>query len=707
MADFTNIMRQIKKQIDTSFKDSDIYINRELSWIGFNTRVLHQATKKSVPLVERLKFLSISSSNIDEFIMVRLASVLNRIGTPHKDITGMDAVEEYELILNSLVSFKRSQEQVYKNLVSILEQNKICFSDIKSLTEDEFQETKKIFRKFIYPLLTPISCDSTKDFPLIKSKQLNIIVELEDNINPNLNVLSIIPIPNGLPRVFKIEGDSGEIKLIMVEDIIRSNLDKIFVNKKIVNMGIMRLLRAADIELDNDTDIYLIDRIKQNLRLRENSTPIYIETKDISKQALKILTKMLDVSKFNVYKTNSTLDFTFLMDLPDLENDFLHYQKFTPQYPEALIGERDMFSAIDSDDVLLHHPYESYEPVIKFLEHASNDDDVLAIKQTLYRVSSKESPIVNALCRAAENGKSVSVLLELKARFDEGQNLNLIEKLKASGCHITFGIEDLKTHCKFISVIRKSKKGLRIYSHIGTGNYNDKTAKIYTDISLFTSNQSIGEDLIALFNILSGFSDSSHNNIKALYYSPYNIRSTLHKMIDNEIEISRQTGKQGHIIIKVNSLSDRDIIRKLFQASVNNVKVTIICRGVCSMKPINKNIEIKSVIGRFLEHSRIYYFSNAGKPRLFISSADLLTRNLDRRIEILCPIKNKTTKEKLLNILDVYLKDSVHDYVMDKTGKFVICNKGSEKSPQDIFMKKAESEYKYRNIAKEIKYKKR
>lgn len=707
MSNFKTILRNLKKQVDSSFKNSDIFINRELSWMAFNTRVLHQAFKKDVPLLERFKFLAISASNLDEFIMVRLASVLNRIGSSATDITDLDPIDEYEQIMNRITVFRNNQEEVFKVLRKTLDDNNIVFSNMSELTEDELYETKKIFNRNIYPLLTPIACDSTKEFPLIKSKQLNIIVELEDNVNPNLNVLSIIPIPTGISRVYKIEGDSGKVKLVLLEDIIKDNLNKLFINKKIINMGVLKLLRSADIELDSDSDIYLIDRIKQNLRLRESSTPIYMETKDVSKQALKILQKMLGVSKFNVYKTNLLVDFTFLMNLPDLDNEYLYYEKFTPQYPEALIGERDMFSAIDKDDILLHHPYESYDPVIKFLEHAANDEDVLGIKQTLYRVSSKESPIVNALCRAAENGKSVSVLLELKARFDEGQNLNLIEKLKNSGCHITFGIENLKTHCKFISVIRKCKKGLKIYSHVGTGNYNDKTAKIYTDISLFTANQKMGEDLISLFNILSGFSDPSSDHINSIYYSPHNIRTTLHKLIDKEIKIAKETGSPGHIIVKVNSVSDRDIIRKLYHASVNNVKVTVICRGVCSMKPINKNIHIESVVGRFLEHSRIYYFQNGGKPRVFISSADLLTRNLDKRVEVLFPVKSKPSKEKLLDIIKVYLKPSAQKYIMKEDGNYSLDINGPDINCQDIFMKIAISDYKYRNITKEIKYKKR
>lgn len=710
MTTFKHILNTIKSQVKECFNSSDLFINRESSWLLFNSRVLHQTTKPTIPLMERLKFLAISSSNLDEFIMVRLASIINRLGTTHTDITGMDPDEEYDVIVESIIRFRNNQEHVFHSLCESLKRENIYFSKINELTEDEKEQVKDIFKSEIYPVLTPITCDSTKEFPLLKSKKLTIIVEIEDNINPNLNVLSVIPIPNGLPRVFKLQSmENGKpvIKFVFIEDIIKDNLHRIFINKKIISCGLLKLLRKADIELDSDTDIYLIDRVKQNLLLREFSEPIFIETKGIPKHALKILNKMLGLSGVVNYKTKSIIDYSFLMNLPEVNKKYLYYEDFTPQYPEELIGEWDMFSAIDNDDVLLHHPYESYDPIIKFLEHASNDKDVLAIKQTLYRVSSKESPIINALCHAAENGKNVSVLLELKARFDEGQNLNLIEKLKVSGCHITFGIEELKTHCKFISVIRKTKKGLRVYSHIGTGNYNDKTAKIYTDISLFTSNQKIGEDLISLFNMLSGFSDVNGVQPKVISYSPYNIRTTLHKLIDKEIKKAELSGEPGHIIIKVNSISDRDIIQKLYYASNNNVKVHIICRGICSMKPINDNIIIESIVGRFLEHSRMFYFANNGKPKVYISSADLLTRNLDKRVELMVPIKSKAAKNKILEIIGVYLRPSNQKYRMQPTGIYQINHDAPQMFCQDLFMKHAITKYKYRNITKDIKYKKR
>lgn len=710
MSKFTKTLNEIKGEVLECYNSFDLFINRESSWLGFNTRVLHQAIRQTVPLMERLKFLAISSSNLDEFIMVRLASVLNRVGTNKTDITGLDAVEEYELLAKDLKTFRKNQETVFGILKESLKNENIYFPSIDELTETERWQTKQIFKDEIYPILTPIACDTTKEFPLIKSKSINIIVELEDNVNPNLNVLSIIPIPNGLPRVFKIESgknDKKVIKFVLIEDIINDNLHKVFINKHIVGSGTMKILRKADIELDTNTDIYLIDRVKQNLLLREFSDPIYMETKNISKHVLKILKQMLGVTNFNIYKTKSIIDYSFLMNLPRVGRDYLYDAPFTPQYPEGLIGAWDMFTAMDNDDIILHHPYQSYDPVIKFLEHASEDKDVLGIKQTLYRVSSKDSPIINALCQAAENGKNVSVLIELKARFDEDQNLNLIEKLKVSGCHITYGIENLKTHCKFVSVIKKTKKGLRVYSHIGTGNYNDKTAKVYTDISLFTADQKIGEDLISLFNILSGFSDAYGAKMNKVMYSPRNIRTSLHKLIDKEIKKAKKSGEQGHIVIKVNSLSDRDIIQKLYYASTHNVRINIICRGICSMKPINDNIVIESVVGRFLEHSRIFYFGNAGKPKVFISSADLLTRNLDKRVELMTPITKESSKKEILTILGIYLRRSSEKYIMDKMGVYGHDHKAPNVSCQEIFMKRAVDSYKYRNIAKEIKYKKR
>lgn len=420
---------------------------------------------------------------------------------------------------------------------------------------------------------------------------------------------------------------------------------------------------------------------------------------DIPKQLLKLLVKMFDMNKKNVYKVSTIVDLSFLSGMP-IRSGLYEYESFEPQYPEELMGEHDMFTAIDNNDILLHHPYESFEPVVKFLEHAAQDKDVLAIKQTLYRVSSSDSPIVEALCNAARKGKQVNVLLEIKARFDEDRNISLVEKLRLAGCKIIYGLEELKTHCKFIAVVRRSKKksGLKIYCHVGTGNYNDKTARIYTDLSFFTSNNKIGEDIITIFNILSGYSDP-RDEISKVCYSPYNIRTKLYDLIDREIN-NVEKGKKGAITLKLNSLSDMGIIRKLYIASERGVQINIIVRGICSMKPINKNIRIRSIIGRYLEHSRIYYFYNNGDPNIYISSADLLTRNLDRRVEIMVPVADSEVVNKLFDILKNYFNDSVNTYVMNLKGNYEILQKRNDFNVHEHFMNEAIRNYKFRGIPK-------
>lgn len=700
-----NINDLFNKELDTinsKFSNPSFYINRELSWIDFNKRVLFQSLRKDVPLLERLKFLGITASNLDEFIMVRFSSILNRLMRDEQelDISGMDVAEEYEKVFKGIVKFKDYQEDCYEKLLNKLEKSNISIMKYNDLEKKEKEYVEKLFTRFIYPLLTPITFDTTKDFPLIRSKQLSIVVCVGDKHSSILNVMSIIPIDRGLERLYKIETDTDDNKYILLEEIIFNFLHKIFINKNILYSGCIRIVREADIELEQDRDIYIVDRMRQTLINREFSDPIFMEvSNDMPKEILRLLTKIFDLPKNHIYKCKTILDLSFLTGMP-IRDANLEYESFSPQYPEDLIGEHDMFTAIDNNDIVLHHPYESFGPVVKFLEHAADDKDVLAIKQTLYRVSSEDSPIVEALCRAAQKGKQVSVLLEIKARFDEDRNISLIDKLKISGCKIIYGIEELKTHCKFILVVRRSDKGLKTYCHIGTGNYNDKTSSTYTDLSFFTSSGKIAEDIIAIFNTLSGSSEPG-NEINKIYYAPYNIRSKIYEMIDREIA-NIQKGKKGYITLKLNSLSDLGIIKKLYMASEQGVKITIFCRGICSMKAINKNISIKSIVGRYLEHSRIYFFYNNGKSDIFISSADMLTRNLDRRVELMVPITEQGTKQKVMDILMSYFKDNFNTYIMNEEGEFKFL-KPSEHSPFNIhehFMTTAINNFKFRSIQK-------
>lgn len=700
----TSAIINCKEDFNSQFNNPSYYINREISWLNFNKRVLAQSDRKEVPLLERLKFLGITTSNLDEFIMVRFSSVLNKVtkGKMEKEISGLNPEEEYEKVLSGVMKFRKKQDEQFENLTKKLEKKNIKICSFDDLSSKEKAYVTNLFTKNIFPLLTPINYNEGD--VIIKSKQLNIFVNLEDRVNANNHVLSIIPLDmNGMKRLYQINpDDTDELRFIFLEEIIFNFLTKIFINKKILFRGCIRFLKEADIEMDTDEDYYVVDRMRQTLLKRRLANIIFMElSDDVPKNLVKLLTKLFDVDKNHVYRSQTgVIDYSFLSEKP-IRIPSLEYLPFKSQYPTELIGEHDMFTAIDNNDILLHHPYETFDPVNRFLSHAAEDKNVLSIRQTLYRVSSVDSDIVESLCKAAENGKQVYVLLEIKARFDEDRNISLIDKLKNSGCKILYGLEGLKTHCKIIQIVRRHKDKLKFYSHIGTGNYNDKTAKVYTDISYFTSNAKIGEDLLMLFNLLSGFSEPERDMNK-LFFSPYSIRLKLYELIDREIENTKDKKKnkiKSSIILKLNSLSDKGIIKKLYQASEAGVKIIIICRGICSIKAINKNIVIHSVVGRFLEHSRIYYFHNNGEPQIFISSADLLTRNLDRRVELMVPIDDSETMDKLLCILFSYPKDTFNTFNMID-GKFELIRSDKNFNVQDMFMQQAVENYKYRGLPK-------
>jgi len=704
--DERNILEKFEDSIHDNYFNNPKYINRELSWIEFNKRVLFQTMRKDIPLLERLNFLAITTSNLDEFIMVRFSTVINRLikGTREKELSGMSPEVEYQTLLKSIQKFRDLQIKCYNKLLDKLKKQGIEICTFDDLSKSEKGYITNIFNNKIFPLLTPINFDTTKEFPDLMSKQLNIVVSLEDTQNTNNQVVSFIPLDNSLVRIYEVPTSNNRKKYVLLEEIIYSFLDRIYYNKKIVDYGTIKILREADIEVNHDKDVYITDRMKSTLLERRYSRPIYMDvTSNLSKSMVKLLTKIFDLNKKHVYVSDEPIDFKSLQEITS-NKDGTKYDKFSPQYPSELIGEHDMFTAIDGGDILLHHPYESYDPIIKFLEHASNDPDVISIKQTLYRVSSIDSPIVEALCQAARNGKQVAVILELKARFDEERNISLIEKLKMSGCNLIYGDEELKTHCKFIIVVRKSKKGLKIYSHVGTGNYNDKTAKLYTDISYFTSNYKVGIDLITVFNMLSGFSEPT-TKINKLYFSPYNLRKTIIESIDNEIK-NAKNGKTAIVTLKMNSISDKKMIDKIYEASEKGVKIMIFCRGICSIKPINSNIKIRSIVGRFLEHSRIYYFHNNKNPEIYISSADLLTRNLDKRFELLIPVKDTEAKSKLMKILSMYYKDSFNSFEMTKKGKYAKVISDKSVDIHKLFMKEAIEKYKLKSIPKMMSTKK-
>lgn len=622
------------------------FINRELSWIDFNYRVLECACSKT-PLNEKMNFLGITTSNLDEFLSVRFAGVYHN-----------KKKEPYNEILKAIHKFINHQTKVYEHLIDKLKDEGVNITKMSKLDKKEIRKMKTVFESFVFPVLTPLSLKSTAGAGYITSGEACIAAIIKQNGDDEL---VIIPIPKSIDYVYEI----GK-KVILVEDLVGYFLKELFINKEIKEYGVFRIIKDASYCLNHDDSRFIVDRMTDIILRRKLSKPIFLEIESNMGPELKsMLIEQFDLPKSHVHSENMITDFRRFSKFK-LLSDKYSYKPFKAKPYEGK-GRYSLFSIIDDEDILLHHPYDSYDTVVRFINHAAIDPDVVAIKQTLYRVSSIDSPIVKGLCKAAENGKQVSVLVEIKARFDEENNIHLIEKLEASGCRVLLGTEYLKTHCKMCIVIKRDGADYQLYSHIATGNYNEKTSRIYTDLSYFTSKQKIGIDLLHIFNILSGIS-TPDTKLKKIAYSPINLRKTLIKNIDQEIENAKK-GKKAEIFIKVNSFSDQIMVQKLYDAVNKGVDVYIICRGVCSIVP-RKHLYVKSIVGRFLEHSRIYYFYNGGKPQYYISSADLLTRNLDRRIELLLSLNESNTIHKIRSIMQILKKDQSNSFEMDEKGNY-------------------------------------
>lgn len=709
-----------KKELDKMFNESfqnqfsDMkklkYIDRDLSWLDFNTRVLKQIFRNDIPLYDKFRFISIASSNLDEFIMVRYGSDVNFLRNFNDwemfksqiSSNNIRSVIHYENYMKAIKTFRKMITEAYNYLMEEKDSKELInLVKYKDLNGKEKRKVWNIYQKEIYPLLTPINIDRAKELPVIKSRTLNFVILLE---NDSSLLVSIVNINSSVPRVFDV-GSGNTRKHILLEDIIEEFIQSLYIGNryKIKEVGNMKLLRNADVEIQKSEDIYLTDRMRSMLKQRESEEVLFMTlSKNISKEFTQIILNTFDVEKTNVFKTDGIIDYKFLDDIQH-SNKKWSFEPFQPRISKDLIGEQDIFSAIDKKDIVLHHPYDDFNTVIKFIQQGADDPETISIRQTLYRVSSTDSPIVEALCSAARKGKDVIVLLELKARFDEFRNLLLVEKMLDAGCRLVYGSDTLKTHSKMSLIIKRRKKKLRVYAHIGTGNYNDKTANIYEDFSYFTSRKSICEDLLKFFNMITTGSNVT-SQMKHISASPFSLRERIEKMIDHEIKVSREGGC-GLIIIKSNSISDKRIIDKLYTAGKHGVKIFIVCRGICSMKPIHKSITIKSVIGRFLEHSRVYYFHNQKSSRLFLSSSDLLTRNLDRRYELLVPIKGEEGTN-ILNKLMMYVKDTENSFWMDIYGNYKRCQREKRLNVHELFSNDIENQIVFKNIYKNFGLKK-
>lgn len=654
------------------------FTNRELSWLAFNKRVLSEAKDNHLPLMERLKFLSITASNLDEFFMVRVASLKDQVnaGYTKKDIAGMTSKEQIDAILKETHKFTTAQYNTYnRSFLPSLKKNGLkIVTEFEKLTEKQADYVDNYFQKEVFPVLTPMAVDSSRPFPLIRNRSLNIGALLMDKKKKGTIDFATVQVPSVLPRVVTIPTDGDNCTtVILLEQIIEKNIQKLFLNYRVLCQAPFRVMRNADLSIDEDEAADLLIEIEKQLKKRQWGEAIRLEVEDnIDKRLLKTLRKEFNLSEDAIFKINGPLDLTFLMKVYDIEGfDHLKEPKYIPQQPKMLDASRDLFEQIREHDILLHHPYETFDPVVNFVKKAASDPNVLAIKQTLYRVSS-HSPIIASLAQAAENGKQVSVLVELKARFDEENNIVWAKKLEKAGCHVIYGLVGLKTHSKITLVVRKEEDEIRRYVHLGTGNYNDSTAKLYTDMGMFTSKTRYGEDATAVFNMLSGYSEPLVWNKLSL--APLWLRGKFLSLIEREKEHAKN-GRPARIIAKMNSLCDPGIIEALYDASEAGVEIDLIVRGICCLragiKGLSEHIRVRSIVGTFLEHSRIFYFENNGNAEYYMGSADWMPRNLDKRVEILFPVEDPILQEEIYHILHIQLSDTKKAHLLMPDGHYV------------------------------------
>ncbi len=671
---------------NTKFENPVYYVNRELSWLKFNERVLSEARDKSLPLFERLKFLSITASNLDEFFMIRVASLKDQVHAKYTkmDISGMTPKEQLKEISSRTHELVLQQYSTYnRSLIPAL--NKIGVNVImehEDLNRSQKAYVDRYFEENVYPVLTPMAMDSSRPFPLVRNKSLNIgaLISKKDQKKGKEELeFATVQVPSVLPRLVVLPQEKdGRKSVILLEEIIERNIGKLFLSYDVVCAHPYRIMRNADLSIDEDEAEDLLKEIQKQLKKRQWGEVIRLEVEEkMDKKLLKILKSEFQIKEEDIYAINGPLDLTILMKMYGLDG-FEEYKSkpHTPApVPEVQESENDIFAAIRKKDIFLHHPYASFDPVVDFVRQAAKDPDVLAIKQTLYRVSG-HSPIIAALAQAAENGKQVSVLVELKARFDEENNIVWAKMLEKAGCHVIYGLVGLKTHSKITLVVRREEDGIRRYVHLGTGNYNDSTAKLYTDCGIFTCSARYGEDATAVFNMLSGYSEPKSWN--KLVVAPIWMKKRFLKMINAEAAHA-QAGKPACIRAKMNSLCDPDIMEALYHASSCGVKIELVVRGICCLKTgipgVSENIHVRSIVGDFLEHSRIFYFYNNGAEEVFMGSADWMPRNLDRRVEIVFPVEDEDIKREVIHILDIEMQDNMKAHVLQPDGVYVKVDK--------------------------------
>ena len=661
------------------FDKEENFLNRELSWLKFNERVLNEANDLSKPLLERLKFVAIASSNLDEFFMIRVAGLEQQVesGITKKDDTGLTAAQQLELIDHSVRNFEKKKYRFLKKIIDCLEQENIFFKNAENLSITGRRWMDDYFYNTIYPILTPLAINASHPFPLLANKTLNLAVLLSRGKEESQ--IAIIPVPSVLPRIIEVPDQGNGNTFVFLEDVITSYCAYLFCGYLVKEVIPFRITRNADLLIDGDGAEDLLVEVEKSLRQRKRGEPVRLEIAKTRRTFLKdFLLEEFEITGQDVYKIVGRIDVSCFMKITSLPGyDHLRHEPLISQTPIELQDAENLFDVIREKDIMLHHPYESFSPVVEFIRQAAVDPHVLAIKQTLYRVSGNSS-IVRALEQAAENGKQVTVVIEVRARFDEENNILWARRLEEAGCHVIYGLVGLKVHGKMALIIRQEDNCIKRYIHMGTGNYNDTTARLYTDMSLFTANRQIGADASEFFNMLLGYCQPPL--WEKLVVAPVGLRMRLKDLIEREIEFA-QAGKGGHIIGKMNSLLDKDIILKLYEASCKGVKIELIVRGICSLRPgipgVSHNITVRSIVGRFLEHHRILYFENGGKPDIYLSSADWMKRNLSERVELMFPVEGQENSERVKNILEIMLKDNRKAYIMNSDGNYKPSDKRS------------------------------
>ena len=661
------------------FTSPKYYFNRELSWLKFNQRVLLEAMDTSNPLMERLRFIAIASSNLDEFFMIRVAGLRHQAmnGIVKYDAAHMDAKAQLKAIDESVQRLVSLQYTYLHRVLGDLKEKGLCFFHPEDLDVKTKAWLRHYFEEQIYPVVTPLAVDSGHPFPFLANNTINAIVRIFQ-VQPDGSKdykIAILPIPSVLDRIIEVPSSSNKVhRFVYLEDIITYYATQFFQGYGIEEAMIFRLTRDADLEIDEEDAKDLLTEVEASLRRRRRGDAVRLEVVgNGSSELLRTVLASVELEEKDVYYIDGHLDCRMYLDFSNYPGyDHLRYKPFEPKIPSDLIGceEENLLDVIRSRDIFVHHPFETFNVVEQFVAQAAVDPNVLAIKQTLYRVSG-ESPIIASLIKAADNGKQVTVLMEVKARFDEEHNIIMARRLEKAGCHVIYGLKGLKTHSKITMVVRREEDGIRRYVHLATGNYNGKTARIYTDCGIFTSNDEYGDDAYRFFNLIYGYSDQPIWN--KFIVAPLNLRERIMDLIDEEIECAKR-GEDAYIIAKMNSLLDKKVIAKLYKASANGVRIDLIVRGICTLRPgiagISDNITVRSIVGRFLEHHRIFYFRSGGNDKIFISSADWMPRNLNERVELMIPIEDKRHKARIKGILDLYLVDTLKAHIMRSDGSY-------------------------------------